>query len=75
MIPLNTKPRTKTFDPKCYDVAEFFLEDHPHLNTTKRATELAVLIAETIQDYIDSEEDNYDGPDVPGFEGGFADNH
>ncbi len=67
--------RTKTYDTKCYDLAETFLEDSPHLATAKRTEELAALIQTTIEDWLDHEQNNYEPPDPPGFEGGFADNY
>lgn len=63
------------YDTKCYDLAEAFLEDEPHLATTKRMCELAELIQMTIEDYIASERRNYEPSDPPGWEGGFAPNH
>ncbi len=63
------------YDIKCLDLAEAFLEDHSHLNTAANADELAGLIQKTIEDFIQYEQDNYEPPDPPGFEGGFADNH
>ena len=65
----------KTYDSKSYDLAEIFLEDEPHLNTEGRRDELAKLIQTTIEDFIKHEQSNYEPPDPPGFEGGFADNH
>ncbi len=65
----------KTYDTKCYDLAEAFLEDMPHLNTERRRDELASMIQHTIETYIVAEESNYEPPDPPGFEGGFAANH
>jgi hypothetical protein len=64
-----------SYDQKSYDLAEGFLEDAPHLNTTRRRHELAQLIQSTIEDYIASEQSNYEPPDPPGFEAGFAENH
>ena len=63
------------YDTKCYDLAEAFLEDEPHLNTDKRRDMLAQIIQTSIEDYIACERDNYEPPDPPGFEGGFAPNH
>lgn len=60
---------------KCYDLAETFLEDSPHLATAKRTEELSALIQTTIEDWLDREQSNYEPPDPPGWEGGFADNH
>jgi hypothetical protein len=63
------------YDTKCRDLADAFLEDSPHLNTEARAVELAGIIQVAVEDYIKAEEDNYEPPDPPGFEGGFAENH
>lgn len=66
---------TKTYDPKCFDLAEAFLDDEPHLATDRRVDELAALIQRAIEDYIAHEQSKYEPPDPPGFEAGFADNH
>jgi hypothetical protein len=63
------------YDPKCFDLAESFLDDHPHLSNDRRVEELAQLIQRTIDGYIEHEQANYEPPDPPGFEAGFADNH
>ena len=63
------------YDTKCYDLAEAFLEDSPHLNTERRRDELAQLIQSIIEAFIGYEQDNYEPPDPPGFEAGFAENH
>lgn len=63
------------WDQKCFDLAQAFLSDTPHLETNRRTEELAQLIQTTIEDWIALEEGNYEPPDPPGFEGGFADNH
>lgn len=65
----------KLYDQKSYDLAEAFLSDEPHLNTEGRRDELAKLIQTTIEDFITHEQSNYEPPDPPGFEAGFADNH
>lgn len=71
------KPKVpqKTYDSRCYDLGETFLEDTPHLNTEKRRNELAALIQQTIEDFINYEQSNYVPSDPPGFEAGFASNH
>jgi hypothetical protein len=66
---------TKTYDTKCYDLAEAFLEDQPHLNNDRRRDELAALIQSAVEDWINFEDSNYEPPDPPGWEGGFAANH
>lgn len=65
----------KTYDSKCADLAAVFLGDEPHLLTDRRIHELALAIQQTIEDFIADEQDNYEPPDPPGFEAGFADNH
>jgi hypothetical protein len=70
-----TKIDPRTYDVKCFDLAEAFLEDSPHLATARRTQELAALIQTTIEDWLDHEQSNYEPPDPPGWEGGFADNH
>jgi hypothetical protein len=67
--------KKKNYDQKCFDLAEAFLEDEPHLATERRTDELAALIQSTIEDYITYEQGNYEPPGPPGFEAGFADNH
>lgn len=39
------------YDPRLLDMAELFLVDHPRLH--KRAKELAQILADTIDDFID----------------------
>lgn len=65
----------KTYDPKCEDLADHFLHDVPHLWNDRRQQELALAIQQAVEDYIEGEQRNYEPPDPPGFEGGFADNH
>jgi hypothetical protein len=67
--------KTMSYDSKCYDLAEAFLEDEPALNTEPRRKELAQIIQDAIEGFIEYERKNYDPPDPPGFEGGFAENH
>lgn len=64
-----------TADSKCYDLSEHFLQDEPNLWTTKRVAELGEAIQACVEDYIRLEKTNYEPPDPPGWEGGFADNH
>jgi hypothetical protein len=42
----------KTYDPKSYDLAEFFLEDEPTLNTDANRHELAIEIQTAIESFI-----------------------
>ena len=68
----------KSYDSKCWELASYFLEgdqDIAHLATTNRLEKLALEIQQTIEDFIETERDNYEPPDPPGFEGGFAENH
>lgn len=53
------------YDTKCFDLAEAFLEDSPHLNTEARRHTLAQLIQTTIEDEIAHMECNYEPPDTP----------
>ena len=64
-----------SYDQKCFDLAEAFLSDEPHLATAKRTNELAQIIQSAIEDFITYEQANYEPPDPPGFEAGFAENH
>lgn len=48
------------YDQKCYDLAEAFLEDMPHLNTEGRRDALAKEIQETIEGFIALEELSYE---------------
>lgn len=66
---------TKTYDTKCADLADHFLQDVPHLWNDRRTEELALEIQNVIEMYIAHENDNYEPPDPPGWEGGFAANH
>jgi hypothetical protein len=43
---------SKTFDPKCYDLAAVFLTDHPQVNTDAAKVTLARAIQECIEDEI-----------------------
>jgi hypothetical protein len=63
------------FDPKCYDLASLFLEDEPGHFTERACQELAQHIQRCIEGFIAVKRDNYEPPDPPGFEAGFADNH
>lgn len=42
-----------TYDQKCYDLAEAFLSDEPHLNTEKYRDLLAKEIQQAIEDFIE----------------------
>lgn len=65
----------KLFDSKCYDLASAFLDDEPGLFTDARCNELAAEIQQVIEGFIADAMRNYEPPDPPGFEAGFADNH
>jgi hypothetical protein len=70
------KAPTKTYDSKCWDLAEVFLSDEPHLSTTDRIEALAVIIQEAIEDFITTEQSNYEPRETgDAWAGGFADNH
>lgn len=51
------------YDNKCWDLAEAFLQDEPHLNTEARCDMLAQIIQTAIEDFITCELDNYEPPD------------
>lgn len=64
-----------TYDPKSYELAEHFLEDVPNLNTEGGRDHLAKTIQAAIEDWFEDMKRNYEPPDPPGWEGGFAENH
>jgi hypothetical protein len=44
-----------SYDPKCYDLAELFLDDEPSSpDRSRRTGELAQLIQTTIEDWLES---------------------
>lgn len=45
-------PRKPTYDPRCYDLAELFLEDEQHMATADNTEELAGVIQTTIENFI-----------------------
>jgi hypothetical protein len=68
------KKRQPTYDVSCYDLASDFLESEPFWNDAN-CHELATEIQRCIEGFIEHKRDNYEPPDPPGFEAGFADNH
>lgn len=42
----------RTYDRKCFDLAEHFMEDEPEMNCKEACDELAYLIQTTIEDWI-----------------------
>jgi hypothetical protein len=44
--------RTKTYDNRCYELAEVFLQDEEKLNTKEKKEHLARVIQEAIEDEI-----------------------
>lgn len=66
-----------SYDKKCYDLADAFLSDTDtsHLGSESNKDKLAQEIQNTIEAFIAEANDNYEPPDAPGWEGGFADNH
>jgi hypothetical protein len=46
----------KTYDVKCYALAEHFLQDHPEINTVDRRKALAGEIQNAIESFILMEE-------------------
>lgn len=68
--------REKTYDAKCFDLAEFFLEDEASgLNTEANRRALAIEVQDAIEGFLLTLRDNYEPPCPPGFEAGFAENH
>lgn len=65
----------KTYDPKSYELAEHFLQDEPNLNTEGGCINLAKTIQAAVEGWFEDQRRNYEPPDPPGWEGGFADNH
>ena len=45
--------RQVTYDPRCYDLAEIFLEDEPNLNAEEYKKHLAGVIQEAIEGEIE----------------------
>jgi len=41
------------YDEKCYELAELFLKDHPHLDNETNKDELAQVIQTAIEDFLD----------------------
>lgn len=70
-------PREKTYDNKCFDLAEFFLEDEPAgLNTEANRRALAIEVQEAIESFIADKRSNYEPLDpMRGVEFPFAENH
>jgi hypothetical protein len=70
------KTPAKTYDTKCWELADLFLGDHPHLHDDARIDELAAFIQQTIEDFIAHENANYEPRETgDAWTGGFADNH
>jgi hypothetical protein len=66
----------KSYDSKCFDLADAFLSDEPHLATDKNTDELAATIQSTIEDFIADKQRNYEPPDpMAHVEFPFARNH
>jgi len=47
---------SKTYDVKCYELAEHFLQDHPEINTVDRCRDLAGEIQEAVESWLSMEE-------------------
>lgn len=43
----------KTFDEKCFELAKYFLQDEPRLNTPAACTTLAQTIQQAVEDEIE----------------------
>lgn len=54
-----------SYDTKCWELADAFLTDEPHLRDMDRINRLAAAIQEAIEDWIKSENDNYEGRPDP----------
>jgi hypothetical protein len=54
--------REISYDSRCYDLAEIFLEDEPNLNTDQHKRELAGRIQETIESEIQWMRDQHARP-------------
>lgn len=65
---------TKTFDPRCYDLASLFLEDESNAGEPQ-VNDLAATIQGAIEGWIEDHRANSEPRDPPGFEAGFANNH
>lgn len=65
----------KTYDTTVADLADHFLQDEPNLNTKEGRHDLACTIQQAIEDWFEDQRRNYQPPDPPGWEGGFAENH
>lgn len=50
----------KTYDSKSLDLAEHFLQDETGLNTVSNCEELARVIQQAVEDWIETARDNYD---------------
>ena len=44
---------TKTYDVKCYELAEHFLQDHPEINSDDLCMALAIDIQDAIETFLD----------------------
>lgn len=45
----------QNFDPKCYDLADAFLSDHPQITSVELCNQLAAEIQQTIEDFLQYE--------------------
>jgi hypothetical protein len=52
-----------SFDSKCYDLAEHFLEDEPTLDNEDARNQLAQEIQETVEAWIIDKRDDTDAKD------------
>jgi hypothetical protein len=55
--------KKQTFDSKCYDLAEHFLEDEPTLDNEDARNELAQEIQEAVESWIIDQRDKRDVKD------------
>lgn len=47
---------TRTFDPKCYDLAALFLSDHHDINSEQNRCDLAAHIQSQVEEWIEYRE-------------------
>jgi hypothetical protein len=47
------------YDRRCYNLAELFLSDYPHLDCEQQRHALAQWIQNAIESYIEVEDENY----------------
>jgi len=48
-----------SYDSKCYELAEHFLQDSPHINTEATRHRFAQYIQTGVEDWLSTEESDY----------------